>query len=122
VSIAVWIVSGILALVSLGAGGAKLALPRAGLEVQMEWVKPRPLWQVKTIGALEVLGAVGVIVPAATGIAPVLTPIAATGLAIIQVLAIALHVTRRDDPKRLGVNVGLLVFAVFVAVVRFAGV
>jgi hypothetical protein len=79
-------------------------------------------WQIKLIGAVEILGAIGLILPVLLNVAPILTPIAATGLAIIQVGAIIVHLRRHDDPKGLPVNVILLLAAVFVAVARFAGV
>jgi hypothetical protein len=51
---------------------------------------------VRFIGTAESLGAIGLILPAAAGIAPVLTPVAATGLAITMVLAAATHLRRRE--------------------------
>jgi hypothetical protein len=72
------------------------------------------------IGAVEILGAIGLILPQALDIAPVLTPLAATGLAVIQVGAIIVH-GRRKETKALPMNVVLLVLAAFVAVGRFAG-
>jgi hypothetical protein len=120
--IAVWIVSGLLALAYLFSGGTKVVQPHEKVKLTMTFAEDFKPWQVKTIGVLEVLGAIGLILPALLSIAPILTPIAATGLAIIQVGAIIVHVRRHDDPKRLPVNVILLLAAVFVAVARFAGV
>ena len=65
-----------------------------------------------------VLGAIGLIVPEATGIAPILTPIAALGLVAIQVGAIITHV-RRKEAQVLPVNIVLLLMALFVAIGRF---
>ena len=56
--------------------------------------------------------------PAATGVATVLTPLAATGLAIVMLLAAVVH-ARRKEQQLIGVNVVLLVLAAFVAVMRF---
>jgi uncharacterized membrane protein YphA (DoxX/SURF4 family) len=120
--IAVWIVSGLLALAYLFSGGTKVVQPHEKVKLTMTFAEDFTPWKVKTIGVLEVLGAIGLILPALLSIAPILTPIAATGLAIIQVGAIIVHVRRHDDPKRLPVNVILLLAAVFVAVARFAGV
>lgn len=75
---------------------------------------------VKAIGAVEILGALGLVLPRALDVAPVLTPLAATGLAVVQAAAIVVHV-RRKEPKALPMNVVLLVPAVFVAAGRFAG-
>jgi uncharacterized membrane protein YphA (DoxX/SURF4 family) len=120
--IAVWIVSGLLALVYLGAGGTKLLRPYEQVKTSLEFAEDFKPWQVKAIGAVEVLGAIGLILPELLHIATILTPIAAVGLALVQVLAIVVHIRRHDNPKRIPVNVILLLAAVFVAIVRFAGV
>ena len=116
----VWIVSGLVALLALGAGTFKLVRPYDALTQQQAWARDFSPSQVRTNGVLEILGAIGVILPAATGIAPILTPIAATGLALVQVGAILVHARRREVPMII-VNVVLLALATFVAVVRFAG-
>jgi hypothetical protein len=72
----------------------------------------------KVVGLLEVLGAVGVIVPPLTGFAVVLAPVAAIGLALVQVVAIVVHI-RLGETKQLAVNVVLLVLAIAVAVLAF---
>jgi hypothetical protein len=71
----------------------------------------------KAIGAVEVAGAVGLILPAVTKIATVLVPLAATGLAITMVLATVVHLRRGET--RIVVNLVLLALAVFVAWGRF---
>lgn len=120
-NIALWIVSGILAAIYLAAGLAKLATPKAKLEsnARMGWVEDFSQGAVRGIGAAEVLGAIGLIVPEATGIAPILTPIAALGLVAIQAGAIVTHL-RRKEPQVLPVNIVLLLLALFVAIGRFA--
>ena len=75
---------------------------------------------VKALGAVEILGALGMILPDATGIAPILTPIAAVGLVVVQIGALRVHLTRHER-QPLPVNVILLLLAAFVAIVRFAG-
>ena len=120
--IAVWIVSGLLALAYLASGGMKVLRPHSKVKLTMEFAEDFAPWQVKVIGALEVLGAIGLILPELLHIATILTPIAATGLVIVQVFAIVVHVRRHDDPKRLPTNVILLLLALFVAIARFAGV
>jgi len=117
-TIAVWIVSGLLALAYLGAGGMKLATPKQKLGPQMAWAESFSPLQIKLIGLAEVLGAFGLIVPVLTGIAPILTPIAAIGLALIQIGAIVTHL-RRKEPVI--VNLVLLALAVFIAVTRLLG-
>lgn len=101
--IALWIINILLALVFLAAGGMKLAKSKEALAASgMTWLNNTPAWQVKALGAVEVAGAVGLIVPLATGIAPVLTPIAAVGLAIIMIGASVLHIRLNESPKTLG--------------------
>lgn len=75
--------------------------------------------QVRLIGIAEVLGAIGLIAPVLTGILPILTPIAALGLALIQLLAIFAH-RRHGEP--FVPNVVTMLVAVAIAALRFAGV
>lgn len=119
-TIAVWIVSTVAALLFIGAGAMKLARPKSALEPQMGWVSDFAGWQVKTIGAFEVLGALGLILPVLTGIAPILTPIAALGLVVVMLGAIVVHV-RRKEWQMVGVNLVLGALAAFVAVGRLLG-
>jgi hypothetical protein len=69
---------------------------------------------------LEILGALGVILPWLTGIAPILTPIAATGLVVVQIGALRVHLIR-NERQPLPANVLLLVLAAFAAAGRFPG-
>ena len=94
-----WILQGLLAAAFLGAGGMKLLKTREDLLAngqKMAWVEDFTSEQLRLIGAVEVLGAVGVIVPALTGIFPILTPIAAAGLALTMLGAAATHLRRRE--------------------------
>ena len=120
-SIAVWIVSGLLAAAYLFAGSNKLFRSREALKPTMAFVESLTPWQVKVIGALELLGAIGLILPVLTGIAPILTPIAAVGLALLQVGAFALHVKRGEARTASIVNGLLFATAAFLAVTRFLG-
>ena len=121
VNIALWIAAGLLAVGYVGAGLLKATQPREKLRANMPWVDDFSAGTVRFIGTTQLLGAVGLILPWATGIAPVLTPVAATGLVVTQVLAIGVHVRRGETGGRLAVNVVLLLLALFVAVGRFAG-
>lgn len=88
----------ILALVFLTVGVMKLVRPRQALATSgMAWTADTPAGAVKPIGAVEILGGLGLILPLATGIAPVLTPIAAVGLVCVMVGAITLHLRRREN-------------------------
>ncbi|WP_436496912.1 DoxX family protein [Actinokineospora sp. HUAS TT18] len=119
-NIVVWIVQGVLAAVHLGAGLAKLTQKREALVANpnMAWAADFTDPVVKTIGALEVLAAIGLIVPWWTGIAPILTPIAALGLVALMIGAAITH-GRRGETKVLPVPVFLALLAGFVAWQRF---
>jgi len=120
-NIALWTAQGLLAFVYLAAGGLKVIWPREKLVAtgQLDWMKDHSDAAVKAVGAVEILGALGVILPEATGIAPILTPIAAVGLVIVQIGAMRVHLTR-NERQPLPINVILLLLAAFVAVARFA--
>lgn len=96
--IALWIVNGLLALAFLFAGVTKLVRPHDALlkTPGMTWVEDFSGPNVKLIGAAEALGALGLILPLATGIAPVLAPIAAVGLLIVMVGAVVTHLRRKE--------------------------
>jgi hypothetical protein len=118
-NVALWIVAGVLAAAFLAAGAMKLSQPRKKLaDSGMGWVEDFSDGAVKGIGALEVLGALGLILPAALNIAPVLVPVAATGLALVMVGAVITH-ARRREPQLIVVNVVLLALAAVVAWGRF---
>ena len=114
-NVVLWIVAGLLAVAFLGAGLMKLAQPREKLvESGMGWAGDFSPGAVKAIGALEVLGALGLILPALLDIATVLVPLAAVGLALVMVGAIVVHARRKETPMVV-TNVILLALAVFVA-------
>lgn len=118
--IAYWIVAGLLALAYLAVGAIKIARPPAKLaESGLTWAPDFPLWTVKAIGILEVLGAIGLILPPLTGIATILAPLAAVGLVLLQLGAIITHVVR-GEVKTLAVNVVLLVLAIAAVWLGFA--
>jgi hypothetical protein len=83
---ALWIVQGLLALLFLFAGGTKLVLPLEALTGQV----PLPGWFVRFIGIVEVLGAIGLILPVLLRVRPELTPLAAVGLVLIMIGAVVL--------------------------------
>ena len=113
--VALWICALALAAVYLATGITKLRTPVGTLAARMPWVGDFSATQVKAIGAVEVVGALGVILPLVTGIAPAITAAAALGLLVLQAAAIAVHV-RRGETRRLAVNVVLALLAVVVAV------
>lgn len=118
-NIVLWIIASLLAAAFLMAGGLKLARPRAELiKSGLTWAEDFSDSQVKVIGALEVLGALGLILPAAFDIAAILTPIAATGLFLVMAGAVVVHLRRNEGSGAVPALVlGLL--ALFVAILRF---
>jgi uncharacterized membrane protein YphA (DoxX/SURF4 family) len=115
---ALWIVQVLLALLFLMAGLMKATQPREKLAERTPYVEDLTDGQLRTIGILELLGAVGLVLPALTGILPWLTPLAAVGLALTMVGAIIVHFRRGEYPNII-MNVVLLGMALFVASGRF---
>lgn len=114
-----WAVAGLLAVVFLGAGTMKLTQPKAKLAATGQgWAEDFSDKTVKGIGLLEVLAAIGLILPAAVDIAPVFVPLAATGLGLMMVGATLTHARRREFPN-IAVNTVLLALAAVVAWGRF---
>lgn len=111
-----WIVQILLAVLFLAAGVMKMTVPKERVRDRMPYVDDYTQGQIRGIGALELLGAIGLVLPWATGIAPILTPLAAVGLAITMVISARVHL-RRKEP--ITVNLVLLAMAVIVAVGRF---
>ena len=117
---AVWIVSGLLAAAYLFIGGTKLLTPKERLAENPSMAgaaEALSATSLKLIGGVEVAGALGLILPWLTGIAPILTPAAAVGLALLQVGAAVFH-GRRGEYKQWPVNAVFLALAVFIAVAR----
>jgi uncharacterized membrane protein len=119
VNIALWIVQGLLALVFGASGVVKATRDRKRLfDDGITWVEDFPASAVKAIGVLEILAAVGLVLPGVTGIAPVLTPLAAVGIALLMAGAAVVH-GRRGEIAFLGVIAVLFAAAAFVAWGRF---
>jgi uncharacterized membrane protein YphA (DoxX/SURF4 family) len=117
-NVVIWVLQVVLALAFLAAGLTKVSQPRQKLATTMGWVEDFSDPGVRAIGALELLGALGLLVPAFTGVATVLVPLAAVGLALLMVGAAAIH-RRRGELPMIGINAVLLVLAVVVAWTRF---
>lgn len=122
--IATWIVSGVLAALYLTAGTLKTTRPLERLQGAMPWVWDIGRTGVRLVGVAELLGALGLVLPKLLGVVDdragldgTLTGVAATGLALLQLGAIPVHV-RRGEQAMVPMNVVLLVAAGFVAAVR----
>ena len=94
--VVLWILQIVLAVAFLAAGAMKLTQPLAELAVSLPWTADVPGALVRFIGVAEVLGGLGLVLPAATRILPRLTPIAAAALALDMVFATLFHVMRGE--------------------------
>lgn len=104
---ALWIVQVILALMFVVVGVTKVRRPKEKLAERMPWVGDFSAGQVRWIGLLEILGALALILPGATGILPWLTPLVAVGLALTMLVAGIVH-WRRKEYGNIVVNAVLL--------------
>jgi uncharacterized membrane protein YphA (DoxX/SURF4 family) len=119
-NIALWIIAGLLAIAFLASGAMKLIQPKERLAAfGWGWVEAFNAGAVKGIGALEVLAAAGLILPAALDIAPVLVPLAAVGLGLLMVGAMITH-SRRHEARNMAMALTLLALAALVAWGRFS--
>ncbi len=113
-----WVIQALLALVFIMTGLMKLTQPKEKLAARMKWTQDVPQSVVRVIGAVEILGGVGVILPYLTGILPWLTPLAAAGLVLAMIGASLTHI-RLKEYSHIGLTSLLLVLALLVAVGRF---
>ena len=118
-NVALWVAAGLLSAVFLTAGGTKLSQPREKLRLRMPWVDDFGDGQVRIVGTLGILGALGVVLPGVVKVAPILVPLAATGLGLLMVGATVVHGRRGETKQTLPINVTLLALAVVVAWGRF---
>jgi uncharacterized membrane protein YphA (DoxX/SURF4 family) len=94
--IVLWILQILLAAAFIAAGAMKLTQPLAMLATALPWTADVPGALVRFIGVTEILGALGLVLPAATRILPRLTPLAAAALAVDMVLATLFHLVRGE--------------------------
>ncbi len=113
-----WIVQVLVALAFIAAGSLKTSQPTDRLKKNMGWVEDVTPGTVRLIGVLELLGGLGLILPAVTHILPWLTPVAAIGLAIIMVGAVVVHL-RRNEASHVAAPVVLLLLSLLVVYGRF---
>ncbi|NED13942.1 DoxX family protein [Streptomyces sp. SID9124] len=110
-----WIVAGLLALFYLYAGTLKVIRSPDRLRPMMAWVDRIPLPALRALGTIEILGAIGLVLPPLTGIMPSLAMAAAIGFVLLQIGAIAVHVSGGD--RRIALNIGLLTAAAAAAII-----
>jgi len=116
--VAYWVLAGLLASIFLWAGGVKVAMSDEKLGAMWPWTLDLPRSLVRTIGTLEILGAIGLIFPRLTGVAPALSVAAAIGLVLTPLGGLVLHV-RRGETSQVVPNV---VFAAVAAVTAWLAV
>ena len=113
-NVALWIVQVLVAAAFIVSGWGKISFPYSQLTAQIPWGSAVSEPMFRFIGVSEVLGGLGVILPAATRIKPWLTPLAAAGLVLIMVLAMIFHIVRGEF-YLLPWNIGFGAPALFVA-------
>jgi putative oxidoreductase len=118
-NIALWVIQILLALAFLAAGVPKATQPIPTLSKRLTWANDVPAPFVRFIGVAEILGALGLILPALTGILPWLTVAAAIGLAIVMIAANIFHIVR-GETNRIATNSILLTLLLFVVYGRLA--
>lgn len=107
------IVAGPLALFYLYGGGLKVGRSRERLRPMMAWVDSTPMPAVRAIGVIEVLGAIGLLLPLVTGFAPWPALAAAIGLVVLQIGATGVHLSLGD--RRIALNITLMLLAAVTA-------
>jgi uncharacterized membrane protein YphA (DoxX/SURF4 family) len=118
-NVALWILASLLAAAFLASGLVKLAWPKSKLLAKGNaWAEQFSPAAVKAIGVAEVLAAVGLVLPRLLHVAEVLTPLAATGLALLMAGAAVVH-QRRGESRAVAATAVYLALAAFVAVARF---
>lgn len=117
-NISLWIAQITLAIMFLMAGITKSIQPIEQLGASMPWVNEVPAGLVRFIGISELLGGIGLLLPALLRIKPILTPLAALGLFTVMVLAFVYHIAK-GEYEALGFNVILGGIALFIAWGRY---
>lgn len=116
-NIVLWIVQALVAIL-FGMASVMHGPGREQAMVQSNWIADTSPILLSLIAVVEFLGAVGVILPALTGIQRWLTPLAASGLALVMILAMGFHITRGEYPN-IVFNLVLFALAAFVAYGRW---
>ncbi len=120
-NVLLWTLQVALAAIFTASGLAKISQPKERLIASGQTgVAPFPLPVVRVTAFCELLGAIGIVVPPLVGVAPMLTPLAAGGFAIVMVGAIGSHAYLRE-PRNVALTVAIFIAAVTVAVGRAAG-
>ncbi len=117
-NITLWIAQILLAATFIWAASMKLFQPIEKLSAMWPWVGQVPVALVNFTGVIDLLGALGVILPALFRIRPKLTPITAVAIIILMICASVFHIVR-GEASVIGVNVIFALIAAFIAWGRF---
>jgi uncharacterized membrane protein YphA (DoxX/SURF4 family) len=115
---ALWVVQ-VLLLALYASAGIMKVFATSKARTSMSWAGRHPEGYVRLVGGSELLGALGLVLPLLTGILPILTPLAAIGLSLVQILAILTEHLPHKEYSFIPLNVLLFALSVFVAVGRF---
>jgi hypothetical protein len=110
----IWWLSVSTAVGMLIAGSLKILVPRHRLMAFMKWARTWTDRNVKLLGVVEVMGAIGLIAPVTTGILPILTPIAALGITLLMCFAVRTQIALREPivlPLTMGLSSGAIAAA-----------
>ena len=119
-NIALWVAQGLLAAMYLMVGSMKVFQPAKVRETpRMAWAHGRPDHYIRFVGTTEVLGALGLFLPLATGYLPWLTVLAGIGLTLVQLLAIFTEHLPKKEYGVIPLNIALLALAIFVVIGRW---
>lgn len=120
-NLALWIVAGLLTVVLVFSSSVKLVVPKeklVGMGAAARWVEGFSPGALKAISGLEILAAAGLILPATLDIAPLLVPLAATGVVLLFVGAATMRL-RRGEKVTIIPDLIYPAMAAFVALGRF---
>jgi len=93
-------------------------MPISQVSAMMPWMGETPPWGVRALGMIDLIGAVGLILPALLRINPILTPWAAVGVVALMLCASVFHISR-GEASDIGINIFAALLAVYVAWGRF---
>ena len=114
-----WIAQGLLAVLFGMAGVMKSSMPIPRLASMLKWPGAAPHWLTRFIGVSELAGGIAMILPIMLDILPWLTPLAAAGFIVIQILGIGVHAQRKELAQTLPINIVLLGLSAFVLAGRW---
>lgn len=102
-NVVVWVLQICLAVTFIYFGTLKMFLPIEKIEKKVTWAHDYSVAKLKAFGFLEIIGALGILLPWRLGIFPILTPVAATGLAMVMAGAGMVHL-KRDEGENVAIK------------------